>query len=120
MSNKRTDKLLSQVIKYDSVGEADQSVESRLMYSFLLKNSQSKLKQNSFGSFLGWLFSLQSIGIKTAIVSFLLFFSILNNQLYSGSGTISGTDTLFTQGKLIADSTSFIYQVDSIRADSLN
>lgn len=120
MKNKNQDQKLGQLLRNDQVGEPDKAIEDRLIYSFLLKNSSSKVKQNSFGSFFGWIFSAQSLGLKTGLVSVVLFFSVMNNQLSVDHGTITTTDSLFSKRVLVADSTSFIQTIDSIRTDSLN
>ena len=120
MNKKNQDQMFAQLLQNDRVGEPDKAIEDRLMYSFLLKNSGSKLKQNSFVSFFGWLFSAQSLGLKTGLVSLVLFFSVINNQINIDSGTITGNDSVFSKRILVADSTMFIQSFDSIRTDSLN
>jgi hypothetical protein len=120
MKNTNQDQRLEQLLRKDQVGEPNKAIEDRLMYSFLLKNSSSKVKQNSFVSFFGWIFSAQSMGLKTGLVSVVLFFSLMNNQLNVDHGTITSTDSLFTKKVLVADSTVFIQPLDSICADSLN
>lgn len=120
MNKKNQDQMFAQLLCNDRVGEPDNAIEDRLMYSFLLKNSRSKVRQNSFCSFFGWLFSAQSLGLKTGLVSVVLFFSVINNQLTIDSGTITGNDSVFSKRILVADSTSFIQTIDSIRTDSLN
>lgn len=120
MKNTDQDQNLAQLLQNDHVGEPNKAIEDRLMYSFLLKNSGSKLKQNSFVSFFGWMFSAQSLGLKTGMVSLILFFSVINNQINIDSGTISGKDSIFSKRILVADSTSFIQTIDSIRTDTLN
>ncbi len=120
MKNNNQDQLFSQLLKNDRVGEPSKAVEDRLMYSFLLKSSGSKPQLNSFVSFLGWIFSAQSLGLKTALVSVVLFFSVINNQLSIESGQNPASDSLFVNRVLVADSTSFIQSLDSIRKDSLN
>ena len=114
------DKLFAQVLRNDNVGEPDKAIEDRLMYSFMLKNSGSKLKQNSFAYFFGWLFSVESFGLKTGLVSVILFFSVMNNQISIESGKITSNDSLSMQRVLVADSANFILNIDSIRNDSLN
>jgi hypothetical protein len=120
MNKKNQDQMFAQLLCNDRVGEPDNAIEDRLMYSFLLKNSRSKVRQNSFSSFFDWLFSAQSLGLKTGLVSVVLFFSVINNQLTIDSGTITGNDSVFSKRFLVADSTSFIQTIDSIRTDSLN
>jgi hypothetical protein len=116
MTKKNSDQFYSQLLKNDQIGSPDPAIEDRLMYSFLLKNSSSNVRQNSFSNFLGWLFSAQSLGLKTGLVSVVLFFSVINTQHVS----ITSSDSLFNKRILVADSTSFIQTIDSIRADSLN
>lgn len=120
MNKKNSDQLFAQLLQNDRVGKPDQAIEDRLMYSFLLKSREAKTRQNSFASFIGWLFSAQSLGLKTGLVSVVLFFSVINNQLNIDSGNVSVTDSLFVKRVLVADSTSFTQTVDSIRNDSLN
>jgi hypothetical protein len=120
MKNNNQDQLFTRLLQNDRIGEPEKAIEDRLMYSFFLKNSSSKLKQNSFGSFFGWVFSAQSLGMKAALVSFVLFFSIINNQLSFEPGKSAANDSLFIQRALVADSAHLILPIDSIRTDSLN
>jgi hypothetical protein len=120
MTKKNSDQFYSQLLKNDQIGSPDPAIEDRLMYSFLLKNSSSNVRQNSFSNFLGWLFSAQSLGLKTGLVSVVLFFSVINTQLSVDHVSITSSDSLFNKRILVADSTSFIQTIDSIRADSLN
>jgi hypothetical protein len=112
--------LITQLLHNDNVGEPDKAIEDRLMYSFLLKNSGSKLKQNSFANFFGWVFSTQSLGMKTALVSMVLFFSVINNHLSYEPGKTAANDSLSVQRVLVADSAHLILPIDSIKNDSLN
>lgn len=120
MNKKNQDQMFAGLLKNDRIGEPDRAIEDRLMYSFMLKNSRSKIKQNSFASFLGWIFSAQSLGLKTGLVSVVLFFSVINTQFSFESGSIVTNDSLFVKRTLVADSTHFIQVVDSLRTDSLN
>lgn len=120
MKNKNHDKLLADLLRNDQVGEPDHSVEDRLLYSFLLKSGNSKQKQNSFSSFLVWIFSMQSLGLKTGLVSVVLFFSIMNHQFTFESSKINTSDSISNQRFLLADTAHFIQNVDSLRKDSLN
>lgn len=120
MKNTNHEKLLAELIQKDRVGGPDQAVEDRLMYSFLLKSGTSKQKQNSFSSFLVWMFSMQSLGLKTGLVSVVLFFSVMNHQFTFESSAINGSDSISNQQILLADTACFIQSVDSLRKDSLN
>lgn len=120
MTKKNSDRLFTDLLRADRIGEPSKAIEDRLMYSFMLKNSSFKLKQNSFASFFGWIFSAQSLAIKTGLVSVILFVSLMNNQIKIGSGDISCSDTIYAKRVLVADSTSFIQSIDSLRTDSLN
>lgn len=114
------DPLFNRLLKNDHVGEPDKAIEDRLMYSFLLKNSRSRISQNSFASFFGWAFSAESLGLKTGLVSVILFFSLMNHQINMESGIVSASDSLFNSRVLVADSTAIIQSLDSISKDSLD
>ena len=116
---RNSEQLLSKALRSDHIGEPDSAIEDRLMYAFLLKNSRAKVKQNSFASFAGWLFSGQSLGLKTGLVSLVLFFSVFSPQFTFDSGKISGNDSIYGQRILLADSAHFIQTVDSVKRDSL-
>jgi hypothetical protein len=120
MSKKNSDKLYADLLHNDRIGEPDKAIGDRLMYSFMLKSSFLRSRQNSFGSFFGWVLSTQSIGLKTAMVSVILFISLMNNQINNNSGNITGVDSLFTKRVLVADSTRVFQNIDSTRTDSLN
>lgn len=120
MKKMNRNQFFSHIIRKDYVGEPDKGIEDRLMYSFMLKNSRSRVKQNSFASFFAWIFSTESLGLKTGLVSAILFFSVMNYQINIESDKISSTDSLFTKRVWVADSTNFIQNIDSIHADSLN
>jgi hypothetical protein len=119
MNRKNQDQLFVELLSNDSIGKPNQAIEDRLMYSFMLKNSQSKLRQNSFSSFFGWIFSVQGLGLKTGLVSVVLFFSLFNQQMnFESTGTV-GLDSISNQRTLLADTAQFIQSVDSIHKDSL-
>jgi hypothetical protein len=122
MSKKNSDQLFARLLQNDSIGKPDETVEQRLMYSFLLKSGGSKQRQNSMSGFLGlgWLVSTQSIGLKIALVSVVLFFSLINNQNNTESKTNIGNDSLTAKRVLVADSTVFKQSLDSIFPNSLN
>jgi hypothetical protein len=118
--DKNSEQLLAKALRNDCIGEPDKAIEERLMYAFLLKNSKDRVRQNSFSSFAGWLFSGQSFALKTVMVSMVVFFSIFNSQFTFDSGKISAGDSISSQRVLVADSAHFIQLVDSLRVDSLN
>lgn len=120
MKNKNMEQFLSRLIMKDHVGKPANGIEDRLMYFFMLKNSRSRVKQNSFASFFAWVFSSESLGLKTGLVSAILFFSVMNYQINIESDKISSNDSLFTKRVLVADSTNFIQNLDSLHTDSLN
>jgi hypothetical protein len=120
MTKRNPDQLYSQLLQNDQVGAPDRGIEDRLMYSFMLKSAHSKVRQNSFSNFFGWLLSFQSIGLKTGLVSVVLFLSVMNNQLSLTPGSTDGSQNVSQQRVLVADTTSFIQNLDSIRSDSLN
>jgi hypothetical protein len=118
--NKNSDQMFSKALRNDRIGEPDKDIENRLMYAFLLKGNRAKVRQNSFSSFAGWLFSGQSFALKTVMVSMVLFFSIFNSQFTFDSGKVGADDPISSQRILVADSAHFIQLVDSLRVDSLN
>ncbi|MGE5449654.1 MAG: hypothetical protein ACM3PR_14945 [Bacteroidales bacterium] len=120
MKKRNMEQFLSRLIRKDHVGEPDKGIEDRLMYSFMLKNSRSRIKQNSFAGFFGWVFSTESLGLKTGLISAILFFSVMNYQFNMEAGNITASDSLFSKRVLVADSTSIIQTLDSIHTDSLN
>jgi hypothetical protein len=120
MNSKDSDKIFARLLKEDHIGEPDQAIEQRLMYSFLLKYSVSKTRQNSFASFFGWLFSAQSIGLKTGLSAIILTFSVMNSHISFESAKIGVNDSLFTKRVLMADSIRLIQSIDSIHINELN
>jgi hypothetical protein len=120
MNKKNLDQQFEELLRNDRVGKPDRAIEERLMYTFMVINSRSKLKQNSFASFFGWIFSAQGLGLKAGMISVVLFFSIVNTNLSSYSGMGGGSDSLISKHILVADTTTFIPSVDSLRKDSLN
>jgi len=120
MNKKNPDQLFSHLLQSDQVGTPDRGIEDRLMYSFMLKSGKSKLRQSSFSNFFGWVLSVQSLGLKTGLVSVVLFLSIMNNQLSFDPGKVTLSDSLSIQRVLVADTTNFIQTLDSIKTDSLN
>jgi hypothetical protein len=119
MNKRNQEQLLAQLLLNDRVGEPEKTIEDRLMYSFFLKNSRSKLRQNSFSNFFGWIFSFHGMGLKAGLVSVVLFFSLVNNQFSFEPSRMSGLDSTSNQRVLLADTAHFIQTVDSIRKDSL-
>lgn len=120
MTKKNPDQLFADLLKNDSVGQPDRAIEDRLMYSFLLKSGKSTVRQNSFASFFGWMFSAQGVGVKIATISMVVFFSVIHTQNFFESGGISSGDSISHERSLVADSAHFIQFVDSLRVDSLN
>jgi hypothetical protein len=120
MTKKNPDQLFADLLQNDSVGQPDRAIEDRLMYSFLLKSGKSTVRQNSFASFFGWMFSAQGVGVKIATISLVVFFSVIHTQNYFGSDGLNGSDANMQERSLVADSAHFIQLVDSLRVDSLN
>jgi hypothetical protein len=120
MSNKDSDKIFARLLQEDHIGEPDHAIEQRLMYSFLLKSGGSRTRQNSFAGFFGWLFSVQSFGLKTGVTAIILTFSVMNSHLSFESAKIGSNDSLFTKRVLMADSIRLIQSIDSIHINELN
>jgi len=128
MNKRNVYHLFSKVLRNDRVGEPAPEIEDRLMYSFLLKSSASKPRQNSLAGFAGWFFSAKGFGLKTALVSIVLFFSMFNSPFTFDSAHVSASDSITNQSILIADTSHvlvadtahFIQSINSSRTDSLN
>ncbi len=120
MTKRNSDQLFAQLLQKDNIGKPDQAIEDRLMYSYLLKSGKSKVRQNSFAYFFGWMFSVQGLGVKIATISLIVFFSAVNTQYFFEAGKIGASDSIYNQRTLVADSAHFIQLVDSLRVDSLN
>lgn len=119
MNKRNQEQLLAELLRSDKVGEPDKAIEDRLMYSFMLKNGRLKVRQNSLLGFFGWIFSFHGLGLKTGLISAVLFFSLMNNQFSFEPSRLSGIDSTSNQRILLADTAHFIQTVDSIKSDSL-
>ena len=120
MNKNNFDKLFNRLLLDDRIGKPDEAIEHRLIYAFFLKSGFSKLRQNSFAGFWEWLFSLQGIGLKTGLAGVLLFISLMGNQISPDPEKTSISDSLTTKRVLLADSTRFIQNMDSIYTVNLN
>jgi len=120
MNKKNSDQLFAHLLQDDQVGKPDRAIGNRLMYSFLLKSSGSKPRQNSFTNFFRWLLSTQSIGLKTGLAATILLFSLMNSHFRLETVKITDNDSLFTKRVLVADSTRLIQSIDSIHINNLN
>jgi hypothetical protein len=120
MKRKNADDLFSDLLRNDRVGEPANEVEDRLMYSYMLKSGKSKVRQNSFASFFGWMLSGRGVAFKAAVVSLVVYFSVYTNPGFFEAGKLSAGDSLSYQRTLVADSAHFNQLIDSLRVDSLN
>ena len=94
MKNELTEKELFELFENDSVGCSPQSsVKSRLNYTFMLKQSQNQIHQNSFAGLFVWIFSFKNIPVKAAMVSAILFFSVFSYQQKTGNTNGTGIDS---------------------------
>ena len=74
-----SDKDLSSIFKEDAANHfPDEAVRDRLEYAFMVKSRSYKTTQNSFLGLFGWLFSWSNLPLKAAMVSIVLFFSLVN------------------------------------------
>lgn len=88
------DEMLRSSIENDSLDIIpDKAIEQRLQYHFMLKNGVYKVRANSFASFACWLFSVQSLGIKTTLVSVCMVGMLLRGNFHSSSKINRTTDT---------------------------
>ena len=120
MSKKNSDQLFTDLFQKDRIGEPDQAIEKRLMYSFMLKSSITKPRQNSFASFFGWIFSAQSLGLKTGLATVVLFISLMNSHISLESVKLAGNDSISAKKVLTADTLRLFQGIDSIHYNSLN
>jgi hypothetical protein len=94
MKNELTEKELFEIFEKDNINCNPQpSVKSRLDYTFMLKQSQNKIHQNSFAGLFAWIFSFKNIPVKAAMVSAILFFSVFNYQQKTGITNGAGIDS---------------------------
>lgn len=101
------EQYLSEVFKSDRLNyKPDPAIKSRLEYTFLLKESQSKIRQNSFAGLFSWFFSLKSISVKAAMVSVILLISVFNFQQKTGNFSTPTVDS--------ASMLSIPFKLDSI------
>lgn len=98
---------LKELIKNDSIGSPSPRVEDRINYAFVLKSSRLKIRQNSFSGFFGWFFSMQGMGVKTALAAVLLAFVMLKPQMNLAPGSVSPLDSLSVNQSSVIDSTLF-------------
>lgn len=116
---KNIDNKLIQLIQNDQIGSPKSEIEDRLMYTFMLKNGTSTVRQNSFSGFSSWLFSFKHIAVKTAVLSCLLLFTLMNSGLHQNQ-TYTGTcDSTFVEKALVLDSACFTNDHLSDKRDTL-
>ena len=71
----------SELFKNDELStKPDSAIKSRLDYTFLLKESQSKIRQNSFTGLFTWFFSIKNLPVKAALFSVVMLFSVFRNN----------------------------------------
>ncbi|MCG6188569.1 hypothetical protein [Maribellus maritimus] len=86
MKNELTDNYLSKAFQNDKLDcTPDSSIKSRLDYTFMLKESQNKIRQNSFLGLFTWIFSGKNLPLKAAFISLLVLLSIFNFQQKPGN-----------------------------------
>lgn len=117
--NKNMDKKLFQLLGYDNVGSPKSEIEDRLMYTFMLKNGTSTVRQNSFAGFTSWLFSFKQIGVKTAVLSCLFIFTMMNSNLHQDQRYTGTCDSTFVEKALVLDSACFTNDNFSDKRDTL-
>ena len=98
---------IKNLIQNDSVSGPSPKVEDRINYAFMLNSSRFKIRQNSFSGFFGWMFSIKSLGVKTAIAGLLLAFVMLKPQMNMAPGSATALDTLSVNQSSVLDSTLF-------------
>lgn len=117
--NKNMDKKLFQLFGDDNIGNPKSEIEDRLMYTFMLKSGTSTIRQNSFAGFSSWLFSFKNIGVKTAVLSCLFIFTMMNSNLHQSQNDGGTCDSTFVEKALVLDSASFSDNNLSDKRDTL-
>ncbi|WP_321289325.1 hypothetical protein [uncultured Sunxiuqinia sp.] len=102
-----SEKHIEELIRRDHIGEPSPKVRHRINYIFMLESIRSKVRQNSFGGFFGWVFSLQGLRAKAVVASVLFAFVMIKPELKSTNGTSPLIDSTQVQQNLILDSTLF-------------
>lgn len=116
---KNMDNKLFELLKKDSTGGPTVEIEERLMYTFMLKNGTSNVRQNSFSGFSSWLFSFKNIGVKTAVLSCLLLFTLMNSNLHQNQSFQGTCDSTYVEKALVLDSACFTNNKLSDKKDTL-
>jgi len=106
-----SEKQLADLIRQDTIGKPAPHVEDQLNYVFMLKSVRSKARQNSFSGFLGWIFSMNGMGLKASVASVLFLFVMIKPELNRHSGSDVTADSTRVQQSVVIDST--LFQLDS-------
>lgn len=106
-----SEKHLEDLIQQDTVNGPDPRVRNRLSYAFMLKSIRSKARQNSFGGFIGWIFSVKGLGIKTVVATMFLAFVMLKPELNTSTSSNTAIDSTGVHQNLVVDST--LFQINS-------
>ncbi|MEN8116025.1 MAG: hypothetical protein ABFS16_03555 [Bacteroidota bacterium] len=104
-----TDDELTRLFEKDATGIVpNTSVRERLEYTFMVKSSTYKTAQNSFMGMFSWIFSWSNIPLKAALVSFVLFISIMNFQPRNSQFLTPGCDTTQNNSPIRIDSAGML------------
>ncbi len=106
-----SEKQLADLIRQDTIGKPAPQVENQLNYVFMLKSVKSKARQNSFSGFLGWIFSMDGMGVKAVVASVLFLFFMIKPELNRHPGSDGTADSTSIQQSVVIDST--LFQPDS-------
>ena len=108
-NNMITDNGIKLLFDKDSNGiSPDISVQERLEYTFMVKSSSYKTAQNSFAGLFYWIFSWTHIPLKAALISFILFLSVMNFQSNQSQYVPPGCDTTLNSIPLKIDSAGML------------
>lgn len=103
MNNKEIKRLIQQ----DNAGAPAEAVKQRLDHAFMLKSANDPLRQNSFSGFFIWIFSLNSIGLKTAMAAVIISFILFNQNMNINPCNSIVTDSIHVTQSLQIDSSLF-------------
>ena len=93
MNDKMSDNQLNELFKNDALHcSPNPAVKSRLDHTFMLKESQGKIRQNSFTGLFAWLLSVKNIPVAATFFMAVLLLSVLNSQQKSGNFDVPGTE----------------------------
>jgi len=107
--NEFTDDDLTRLFEKDSKNiSADSGIGKRLEHLFMIKSASYRTFQNSFAGFFSWIFSWSNVPVKAALVSIVLFISVMNHQTGNHQFVAPGCDTMIKSDPFKIDSANML------------